>query len=103
MADRQREVVLELFEQRLFIYDEITAIVGEVTKSGHASDELQYRYFNAIKRVPFFFDDEVNRYLEKLRLELINLDLANTMMKEMQAPDRHEWVAKRTVHFRNVT
>src|ERR1700682_1490879 len=52
-------VVLELFEKRLAIYDGIRDVIGQVTRSGNASNEVYFRYIKAIDRVPFLFGAEV--------------------------------------------
>jgi hypothetical protein len=57
------KIVLELFDKRLSIFEEIRAIIGEVTRLGQSPDELLYRYQKAIDRVPYFFGEEVQQFL----------------------------------------
>lgn len=48
-------IVLDLFERRLAIYEEIREIIGGVTRSGAAPDGDLYRYDKATDRAPYFF------------------------------------------------
>lgn len=95
-------IVLDLFERRLEIFDGIRSIVGEVMRSGTAPDEVLNRYWQAIDRVPYFFGAEVQDFVETMRRNMIQLNLANTMMEDMLAPDRSKWVQKRHDEFSKV-
>lgn len=93
------KIVLDLFDKRLTIFEEIRGIVGEACRSGTAPDDLFFRYGRAIDRVPYFFGQDVQSYLEKIRLHLINLNLATTMMQDIAGPERSAWVKKRGDEF----
>ncbi|QDM14593.1 hypothetical protein [Tardiphaga sp. vice278] len=98
IADRtwqtaNEKIVLELFERRAAIYEAIREAVGEVVWSGAAPDNTFSQYYRAIDRVPYFFGPEVQRYLEKLRLHMIDLDLANKMLNQENS-DRGKWAQK---------
>ncbi|MVT52122.1 hypothetical protein GPL17_16690 [Bradyrhizobium yuanmingense] len=97
------KIVLDLFEKRFAIFDEIRSVVGEVTRNGTAPPQLFYRYTEATDRVPYFFGPEIAAYLEKLRITLIDLELANKMMENESDPDRSKWVRKRSEKFLDVT
>jgi hypothetical protein len=70
-------IVLELFERRLAIYEEIREAIGEVVRSGFARDAELNRFDKATDRVPYFFGAEVQAYLKTLREHLVDLDRAN--------------------------
>jgi hypothetical protein len=97
------KIVLDLFDKRLSIFEEIRSIVGEVIREGTAPDELLFRYYKAIDRVPYFFGEEVQKYVEQIRLHIIDLNLANTMMKNQSDPDRPQWIKRRKSEFLAVT
>jgi hypothetical protein len=97
------KIVLELFERRLTIFEEIRSIVGEVTRTGAAPDDVLNRYSKAIDRVPYFFGQEVQAFVEEIRLRMIDLNLANTMMANPLGVDRSDWVSKRSDNFLKVT
>jgi hypothetical protein len=97
------KIVLELFERRLAIYEQIRSVIGEVTRSGAAKDELLFRYLDAIDLVPYFFGDEVRNYLEDIRIHIIDLNLCNSMLDNPSVPDRGTWAERRTKHFLGVT
>jgi hypothetical protein len=91
------KIVLELFDKRLAIFeDNIRAVISEVMRSAEATDEVLFRYDKAIDRVPYFFGEEVQNYLNQLRHHLIELGLAVTMMAAND-PDRHEWIEKNCI------
>jgi hypothetical protein len=97
------KVVLDLFDKRLAIFEEIRSLIGEVARSGTANHDLLFRYDKATDRVPYFFGEEVQTYIQQVRLHLIDLDLANTMMENMHDPGRQKWVQKRYDNFLAVT
>lgn len=93
------KIVLDLFEKRIAIYEQIREAIGPITRSGQTKDEDIYRFGQAIDRVQFFFGPDVTAYLETLRISLINHQLACTMSAENNAPDRQEWIKKKSVQF----
>ncbi|MGY3117655.1 hypothetical protein ACVWXQ_001592 [Bradyrhizobium sp. S3.14.4] len=93
------KIVLDLFDKRLAIFEDIRGLVGEACRSGTAPDDLFFRYGRAIDRVPYFFGEDVQKYVEKIRLHLINLNLANTMMQNLIDPERPTWVKRRGDEF----
>jgi hypothetical protein len=97
------KIVLELFERRLSIYEAIRDVIGSTVRTGDAPDADLYKYDQAIDRVRYFFGAEVQAYLETLRHDLIELNSANRMMKNMLDPQRAAWIEKRQKHFAAVT
>ena len=97
------KIVLELFERRLKIYEDIRDVIGEIMRSGEASNDVFFRYGIAIDRVPYFFGPNVQAYLEQIRIHIIDLHLANQMMADHNNPERNSWIERRSVHFSAVT
>jgi len=97
------KIVLELFERRLAIYEEIRGVIGEITRSGTAADEILFRYGTATDRVPYYFGQEIQDYLETIRMHLLDLQLSSTMLNNPTVPDRATWAEQRKKHFLGVT
>ena len=68
---QNEKVVLELLERRLEIYENIRKVIAEVMRSGAATDDTYWRYLNAIDQAPYLFGPEVETYLEKMRIHII--------------------------------
>jgi hypothetical protein len=97
------KIVLELFERRLAIYEQIRGVVGEITRSGTAPDDILFRYGTATDRAPYYFGQEIQDYLEAIRNHMIDLELSNSMLKNPTVPDRATWAERRKNHFLGVT
>lgn len=95
------KLVLELFDKRLKVYEEIREVIAEVARSGTARSDTLGRFYRAIDRVPYFFGQEVQDFIEQIRLAMIDLDLANTMLN--QHVDPGVWSQKRHDYFLRVT
>jgi len=96
-------VVLELFEKRLAIYDGIREVIGEVTRTGSAPNDIYFRYIKAIDRVPFLFGKEVKIYLDKIAQHMNELGLAGTMLEDPNCADRGKWAQTRKDEFLAIT
>jgi hypothetical protein len=98
------KIVLELFERRLAIYEEIRGVIGEITRSGAAPNDVLFRYGVATDRAPYFFGQEIQDYLETIRIHLIDLELSNSMLKDdPTGTDRAKWAENHKNHFLGAT
>jgi len=97
------KIVLELFERRLAIYEETRSVIGEITRSGNAPDDILFHFGTATDRVPYYFGQEIQDYLETIRIHMIELELSNSMLKNPTVPDRAAWAERRKKHFLGVT
>jgi hypothetical protein len=97
------KIVLELFERRLAIYEETRSVIGEITRSGAAPDDILFRFGTATDRVPYYFGQEIQDYLETIRIHMIDLQLSNSMLENPTVPDRATWAERRKNHFLGVT
>ncbi|WP_028169218.1 hypothetical protein [Bradyrhizobium elkanii] len=68
-------------------------------RNGTASNDELFRYAKACDRVLYFFGPEVPEYLERLRLHLIDLNLANSKMQNLHDPAYADWVEKKHDQF----
>jgi hypothetical protein len=95
-------IVLELLDRRLAIFNDIREVIGEVARTGRASESELYGFNKASDRVPYLFGSDVQEFLETIRIHLIELNLANTMMKNQADPQYADWVKRRTTHFKAI-
>jgi hypothetical protein len=96
------KIVLDLFERRLAIYEEIRATIMPINASGETKDDDLDRYCRSIDRVQYFFGPDVTDYLNRIRIVLINHQLACTMVSSHSTPDRHDWVYRKMEAFKEV-
>jgi hypothetical protein len=68
-----------------------------------APDDILFRFGIATDRVPYYFGQEIQDYLETIRIHMIDLELSNSMLKNPTVPDRATWAERRKNHFLGVT
>ncbi|MCK1672790.1 hypothetical protein [Bradyrhizobium sp. 150] len=85
---QNERVVLDLFERRIAIFEGIREVVGETLRTGRPDDNIFFRYLVAIDKAPFYFGPEVEEYLEKIRLLIIELQLDGSVIADERNPDR---------------
>ncbi|MCG6203334.1 hypothetical protein LPW26_01670 [Rhodopseudomonas sp. HC1] len=83
------KLVLELFERRIAVFEEIRSAVSGVLRTGQPTDGDYLAYCRAIDRAPYYFGSEVGVYLEKIRLLIIELQLDATIIADHHASDQH--------------
>lgn len=99
---QNEEVVLELMERRLAIYENIRAVIAEVMRSGAATDDTYWQYVKAIDQAPYLFGPEVETYLEKMRLHIIELQLGTSLMADNTSPDYQNGVEIKHREFKMI-
>jgi hypothetical protein len=52
--------------------------------------------------VPYYFGQEIQDYLETIRIHMIDLELSNSMLKNPTVPDRATWSERHNKHFLGV-
>jgi hypothetical protein len=67
----QQKVVLELYEARYRIYDDLRAAVSQFLIKGELSQETDRAFLDAQSRARFRFGEEVDQYLKDIRHDLI--------------------------------
>jgi hypothetical protein len=87
-----RREMLTLFDRRIEIYSDIRTIIDQITASGKCTYETNFDYLRAIDRAAFLFGEDVNAYLERLRVRLHNLCYYESMMETDQ---RQEMISKK--------
>ena len=97
-----QRVVVDLFDQRINTYYAIADVIAEVTASGSAKkpDEV-FQLGKAMLDAKFLFGRDVEQYLDSLRKELIDMQLAEDMISENNE-DHANWVAGKYQHFRKI-
>ena len=70
----QQKAVLDLFDKRFKIYETVKNCVDQVSINRNRFDnERQKEFLKAMNEAYFFFDDDVNSYLERLRKDLLTV------------------------------
>ena len=96
------KIVLDLFEKRLAIYEEIRATITPINSSGNTTDENFCKYCQSIDRARYFFGLDVLNYLERIRISLINHQLACSTVSNDLTPDRPDWVKRKMESFKQI-
>ena len=81
-------VVLDLFERRIAIFESIRSVVSSILRTGQPTHDDYFAYLQAIDRVQFYFGDEVQEYIEHIRLLIGELQLDATIIADHADPDR---------------
>ncbi|MCS3480263.1 hypothetical protein M2212_007109 [Bradyrhizobium elkanii] len=89
------KIVLDLFDKRLGILEQMRSAIGEVMRSGHCTDLTLYNFDVATDRLPYFFGEEIQKYVRGIRNAMIDLELANKMMENQLDPERPKWIQRR--------
>jgi hypothetical protein len=76
-----QRVVLDLFERRMTIYDDVRSVIGEIMRDGTADNKLFFRYGQATDRLGLLFGDEVVAYSDKTRERINRLVMHETMIR----------------------
>jgi hypothetical protein len=67
----QENVLLEIFDRRFAIYESLREAVTEFLQDLDFSNDTHDKYLNAQNQARFYFGEEVDTYLEKLRKDMI--------------------------------
>jgi len=89
----QQKAVLDLFDKRFKIYETAKNCVEQVSINPNRFDnERQKEFLKAVNEAYFFFDDDVNSYLERLRKDLLTVYDATRF--EATTADREEAISR---------
>lgn len=77
----QRKTVMDLFEKRWKIWDDLRSAIGPIIRHGSVRDEDWRAFLRARDGDRFLFGPEVSTYLDRIWKELINHQLAETNLK----------------------
>jgi hypothetical protein len=87
---QNERIVLDLFERRISIFEDIRKVVAEALRTGQPDDALYFEYCKAVELVPYYFGPEIEEYLEKVRHLIIELQLDASIIADQRNPDRNE-------------
>ena len=88
----QQKAVLDLFDRRFKIYETVKNCVDQVGRNPQYFSEREKEFLKAVNEAYFFFDDDVNRYLERLRKDL--LTVYNATRFEATTADGEEAISR---------
>jgi hypothetical protein len=97
------QVVLDLFERRMTIYDETQSVLGEIMREGTADHGTIVRYDQATSRLKLMFGDDVATYADKTRARLVQFSYHEGRVKgsscrpsSRRSPSAREQVGRAT-------
>jgi hypothetical protein len=76
-----QRAVLDLFDRRMQVCDEIYAAIGEIMREGNVTASAIISFDKAVFRIPFLFGADVNLFLQKTRKQMIALRYAEVKTK----------------------
>ena len=68
-----QRAVLDLFDRRMQIFDELNKAVSEIVREGKADFRDVILFTQAASRARFLFGNEITSYLERIRTTIIGL------------------------------
>jgi len=74
-------VVLDLFEKRMTVYENVRAVIAEITREGTADGRTLLRYVQAADRLGLLFGIEVLSYSDDTRERIVQLAYHEAMVK----------------------
>ena len=96
----QQKAVLDLFDKRFKIYETVKNCVDQVgTNPEDFGNERQKEFLKAVNEAYFFFDDDVNSYLERLRKGFLTVYDATRF--EATTADREEAISRITNFYKD--
>ena len=78
-TDHER-VLLDLFEKRMTIYENVRAVIAEITRNGTADGATVLRFVQATDRIGLLFGIEVLAYSDETRERIVQLDYHKAMV-----------------------
>jgi chromosome segregation ATPase len=87
----QQKFILDLFERRMAIYNELRAAVQSLSWTARASDENARKLLNALERARFIFGRDIRSYIKNLATDYSTLHI---LQKEIEE-NREEYKALR--------
>ena len=79
----RQKVVLDLFDKRFAVYEELREVVGRHVSRGAASIEDMGKFTRAAGRAQFLFGPEVTTFLEERRLDLHRASLNSHTVRNL--------------------
>jgi hypothetical protein len=67
-------VLLDLFERRMSVYEEIRDVIAKVLREGSCGTATFFEFVRAGDRLPMLFGDDVLAYFNKTKERLVQLD-----------------------------
>jgi len=78
---QHERVVLDLFEKRMTIYENVRGVIAEITREGTADGSAVFRYVKAADRLGLLFGVEVLAYSDDTRDRIVQLAYHEAMAK----------------------
>jgi hypothetical protein len=74
-------LVMDLFDRRFKIYDDVAKLVHDVSASSHVDDQTMSLFYLSTHQVKFLFGTEVEAYFEEIRVALRTIESTRLIRK----------------------
>jgi len=93
----RQKVLLDLFDKRFAVYEELREVIGRHLGQGAASFEDVGRFKRTADRAQFLFGPEVTNFLEERRLDLTHAAYQDRSPPSPVSEDRRQAVEEKLV------
>jgi hypothetical protein len=84
------KLVLDLFNQRMQIYDGACAVIATVMRAGTATSQDVVDLARQVDRSKFFFGSDVSRYLESVQKALAELGRCRSIIAQLKGDQERQ-------------
>ncbi len=97
------KVIVDLFDRRFAVYQEVFDAIRPVMAKGHAADAELFKFGQAAERARFLFGAEVRDYLENIRQQIIENALAQSLLEQQgEVENRSQVIEKKYDSLRKI-
>jgi len=94
-----QRAVLDLFDKRMEVHDEISAVIRKVVQTGKVKDTIAHEFWRASARVDLLFGPEVGKYLRTIYDKLADMAVADHAQEHGTPDERMKAAEKRMDRF----
>lgn len=82
-----QRVVLDLFDKRYAILSKLREPIGEIVREGKVANDVEFRFLKARDGAEFLFGKEVNEYLDRLYVAILDHHVAESTMEHPRSEE----------------
>jgi len=88
----QQKLVLDRYDRRLRVYEEVRKILGIILREGKASYEELLRFWGAVSEADFLFGPEITDYISEIYKRGVNLQFWTEQYRDytQEKPDGYD-------------
>jgi hypothetical protein len=88
-ATAYQKVLVDLFDRRMAVYENVERAVGHAVRHGSADAETVNRMTTALVGARFLFDEPLEKYVDAIRNDILTLHIYHDdLLDRMQDPER---------------